>query len=92
MSLQVALGRLQCWALDLSVEVQNHLFGNYADQPIKRRNAPDQTYFTVTAAPDDRKRLDDLFNAMEFIQQTKIAEDNARRPKPATSTPSKHGA
>ncbi|CAN0621506.1 conserved protein of unknown function [Burkholderia multivorans] len=77
--LQVALGRLQCWISDLAVEVQNHLLGEYADQPAKRRDAPDQTYFTVTAAPDDRQRLDGLFNAMPFMQQAIAADNHARQ-------------
>lgn len=80
--LQVALGRLQCWISDLAVEVQNHLLGEYADQPVKRRNAPDQTYFTVTAAPGDRQRLDELFNAMPFVQRATAAENHARQANP----------
>jgi hypothetical protein len=75
--LEVALGRLQCWISDLSVEVQNHLLGDYADQRVKRRSAPDQTYFTVTAAPEDRQRLDKLFNAMPYMQRALAAQDHA---------------
>lgn len=77
--LQVALGRLQCWISDLAVEVQNHLLGGYADQLAKRRDPPDQTYFTVTAAPDDRQRLDGLFNAMPFMQAAIAAENHVRQ-------------
>ncbi|OAJ52152.1 hypothetical protein A6V36_18730 [Paraburkholderia ginsengiterrae] len=77
--LQVALGRLQCWIGDLAVEVQNHLLGEYADQPVERRNAPNQSYFTVTAAPDERQRLDGLFSAMPFMQQAIAAGNHARQ-------------
>ncbi|MFM0350668.1 hypothetical protein [Paraburkholderia sp. RL17-347-BIC-D] len=64
--LDIALGRLTCWTVDLSVDIQNTLLGHYAEQKVKQRVASDQTFFTVTAASEQRARLDALFAAMPW--------------------------
>jgi hypothetical protein len=75
--LHVAIGKLQVWAIDLANDAQIFLLGKYKDADIRRRVAPDQTYFTVTANPEDRERIRSLFkqtaywrNAMAVQQQT----------------------
>lgn len=79
-SLEKALNQLQTWTIDLSVEAQNRLLGEYSDQRVKRREAPDQTFFTVTADAADRKRLDELFNATDYCRANALlmSETKAR--------------
>lgn len=55
--LDVALGQLNCWSIDLSNEVQNALLGEYADQRVQPRNPTDQTYFVIATDPKQRDHL-----------------------------------
>jgi hypothetical protein len=61
--LEKALGQLDCWALDLAVDVQNYLLGEYADQIVKKRQPiDDETYFTISIDQDKSVALKKYFN------------------------------
>jgi hypothetical protein len=50
--LEKSLGQLQCWTADLAMDLQNHLLGEYADKQVVKRNPIDNTFFTISIAPD----------------------------------------
>lgn len=43
-----SLGLLKIWAMDLSVELQNHLLGDYADCKVSHREPLDHKFFVVS--------------------------------------------
>lgn len=60
--LEKAFSQLSCWASDLSVDLQNYLLGEYADQQVKKREPIDGTYFTISIDPDKSVMLTKYFN------------------------------
>ncbi len=74
-----SLGRLECWASDLSIELQNHLLGDYADQRVEHRVPIDPDYLVVTVDSAHREKLMRYFNEeTDYGQKARAAEAWAR--------------
>jgi hypothetical protein len=74
-----SLGRLECWASDLSIELQNHLLGDYADQNVAHRIPIDLDYFVVTSSQEQREELTRYFHEeTEYGRKASAAEAWAR--------------
>lgn len=52
-----SIGLLECWVSDLSIDIQNHLLGDYADQHVMHRVPIDPDFFVVTVDPKKRELL-----------------------------------
>lgn len=78
--MSTALGQARVWVMDLAIDAQNFLLGDYADKPVSRRQPVDQTYFTVTNDPVARDRLDALFDNTDYARSNaaSIAYAHAR--------------
>lgn len=81
--LLVAFGQLQCWATDLSIDVQNFLLGEYAEKKVERRVPLDACYFTVSIDEADSKRASEIFRESAFFRSIADAQAKAAA-KPAS--------
>lgn len=73
-----SLGLLKLWAMDLTVELQNHLLGDYADCKVSHRKPLDNKFFVVSI-----NRYDELmkyFNEeTEHGRKFKIIEEKIQQ-------------
>lgn len=63
-----AIGFTRVWVMDLAVETQNYLLGDYAEKTVKRREPIDPRYFVVTSDPKDRADLDAKFQNTDYMR------------------------
>ena len=56
-----SLGLLKIWAMDLTVELQNHLLGDYADCKVSHREPIDSKFFVVS--------IDKYNNLMKYFDE-----------------------
>lgn len=63
-----AIGFTRVWVMDLAVETQNYLLGDYAEKTVKRREPIDPRYFVVTRDPEDRPNLDARFQNTDYMR------------------------
>lgn len=54
--------------MDLAIETQNYLLGDYAEETVKRRKPIDPRYFVVTRDPKDRPDLDAKFQNTDYMR------------------------
>lgn len=73
----LSVERLQCWTLDFSVELQNHLLGAFSSQPVPRRRPLDARYFTLTIDPADQERLGQFFDQTDWANSARRAQEEA---------------
>ena len=75
-----SIALLECWASDLSIDIQNHLLGEYADQYVMHRVPIDSDYFVVTSDSNQRESLEKHFmNDTEFGRAASAAQGWAQR-------------
>jgi hypothetical protein len=73
-----SLGLLKVWAMDLAVELQNHLLGDYAECKVSHREPIDPKFFVVSIS-----RYDALMRYFDEEtdqgRNTKLIEDSVRQ-------------
>ena len=73
-----SLGLLKIWAMDLAVELQNHLLGDYADCKVSHRQPIDSKFFVVSI--DKHDALMRYFDEeTEQGRNTKLIEESVRQ-------------
>lgn len=74
-----SIGQLECWASDLSIDIQNHLLGDYADHKVAHRIPIDPDYLVVTSNPQSCEELTRYFKEeTEYGRSSSAAEAWAR--------------
>lgn len=74
------IGLFECWASDFSIDLQNHLLGEYADQHVLHREPIDPDFFVVTSEPKQRDSLTKYFmEKTEYGRNWSAAQDWARQ-------------
>lgn len=75
-----SIGLLECWTSDMSVDLQNHLLGEYADQRVKHREPIDPDFIVVTSDPKQQDSLTKHFmEKTEYGRNWNTAQDWARQ-------------
>lgn len=75
-----SIALLECWASDLSIDLQNHLLGKYADQQVAHREPIDPDFFVVTSDTKQRDSLTKHFmEQTEYGRNASAAQDWARQ-------------